>query len=81
MLNPITHQPKIIVSHRCTGLISECGGGPSPVDGGGAWRRDDNGKIIDKWNHSTKALTYLIMQLFGFVENRRSPFGVIKVKR
>jgi len=72
MPNPITKQPKLIVSTRCKGLIAECGGGPSPVDQGGAWVRGENGKIVDKWNHATKAVAYWLMNRYGFSRQERT---------
>ena len=80
MPNPITGLPKLIVSHRCQGLIAECGGGVSPIENGGAWVRNESGKIVDKFDHSAKALTYWLMQRYGFTE-RRLALPKIRVKR
>ena len=55
------------VNFTCAGLISECGGGRSPVFGGGSWVRDENtGKLIDRNNHSIKALGYFLSLRFGY---------------
>ncbi len=66
-VNPVTNKPKLFVNHSCKGFIAECGGGKSPVMGGGVWLRDANtGKPIDKNNHACKALGYLLLNRFGY---------------
>ncbi len=66
-VNPVTNKPKMFVNYSCRGFIAECGGGKSPVQGGGAWLRDTKtGKIIDRNNHSTKAVSYWIVNNFGY---------------
>jgi hypothetical protein len=66
-VNPVTNRPKLFVNHTCRGFIAECGGGKSPVFGGGSWLRDVNtGKIIDRNNHSTKAVTYWLVNRYGY---------------
>lgn len=59
--------PGIFVDHKCKGFIAECGGGRSPVAGGGPWLRDiHTGRPIDKDNHATKAVTYWLVNKFGY---------------
>lgn len=68
-VNPITHKPKVLVHHTAKGFISECGGGRSPVEGGGAWLRDSNtGKPLDKNNHAVKAFYYWLVNKVGYVK-------------
>ncbi len=68
-VNPITHKPKVLVHHTAKGFISECGGGRSPVEGGGAWLRDPNtGKPLDKNNHAVKAFYYWLVNKVGYVK-------------
>jgi len=70
-VNPLTGKPKILINHTCHGFIAECGGGPSPVNGGGMWLRDPNThKPIDANNHITKALAYYIVNRYGYSTNR-----------
>lgn len=69
-VNPLIGKPKIYFNPGCAGFISECGGGKSPV-GGGAWMRDKNlSRPIDKNNHSSKALIYYLVDLFGYTEKK-----------
>ena len=65
--HPISGRPGIIVDPQCRGFISECGGGKSPVDGGGIWMRDKNTlKPLEKNNHAVKALIYYLSNKYGF---------------
>lgn len=74
LVNPLTNQPLLHINARCTGLISEMGGCPSPLTGQTAvyrWKEDREGNVVgevpeDKWNHSCKALAYGIVDLFGY---------------
>jgi len=74
IINPKTGQSLLHINSRCTGLISELGGAPNPITGQTAvyqWKTDKEGNVIgdtpdDKNNHSIKALTYGIINLFGF---------------
>ena len=78
-VNPVTNRPGVYINHVCRGLIAECGGGKSPVSGGGAWTRDINtGKIIDRDNHSCKAFIYWAVNRYGYtVAAQRSSYEPI----
>ena len=73
-LDPSTHQPKIVISPRCQGLLSELGFAPNPFDGQTKvykWKTDRDGNIVgnqpeDKYNHSVKALIYGLVNRFGY---------------
>lgn len=69
-INPTSGRPRLRVHPFCRGLISEMGGGPSPVDGGGPWlrvpHRDGYGQPESRNNHSCMALAYLLAGPFGF---------------
>ena len=70
-VNPLTNKPKILINHTCHGFIAECGGGKSPVNGGGMWLRDPNThKPIDANNHITKAMAYFLVNRYGYTANR-----------
>ena len=72
--HPITGQPGIVVDSKCQGLIAECGGGKSPVDGGGIWMRDKNTlQPLKKNDHACKALIYYLSNKYGFVGVRKTP--------
>ena len=72
--HPVTGQPGIVVDPKCTGFISECGGGRSPVANGGLWMRDKNTlKPIEKNNHACKALAYYLSNKYGFSGLTRTP--------
>ena len=72
--HPTTGQPGILIDPKCRGLISECGGGKSPVESGGIWMRNKNTlKPIDRNNHACKALAYYLSNKWGFVGERRTP--------
>ena len=62
--NPNTGRPRLSIHPRCLGLISEMGGGPSPIPDGGPWmrfeHRDGLGPPMRKNDHSCKALAYLL---------------------
>ena len=71
--HPITGQPGIIVDPKCRGFISECGGGKSPVDGGGIWMRDKNTyQPLERNNHACKAMIYGLVNKYGFRGPRKS---------
>lgn len=77
--HPVTKQPQLYIDHSCKGIISECGGGRSPVDGGGAWLRDKNtGKPLKKNNHACKAIYYLLVDRFGYMTIKRQKVGVVQ---
>ena len=66
--HPVTKKPQLFINYICRGIISELGGGKSPVDGGGAWLRDKNTlKPIPRNNHALKAMIYLLIDRFGYV--------------
>lgn len=63
---------KMYVNHTCKGFIAECGGGPSPVAGGGPWIRNPNTGEISKENcHSTKAVIYWLVSRFGYTPTNK----------
>ena len=63
-INPKTGRPRLRISPKCVGLISEMGGGPSPVPGGGAWKF--KGGVAEARNdHACKALAYGLVHHFG----------------
>jgi hypothetical protein len=65
-VDPVTKKPGLYVDVSCRGFIAECGGGQSPVPGGGAWLRDSLGKLVDRNNHSTKAVIYWLVDRYGY---------------
>jgi hypothetical protein len=66
-VNPLNNRVKVHVDCKARGFISECGGGKSPLNGGGPWLRDlHTGKEIDRDNHACKAIIYLIVNRFGY---------------
>jgi hypothetical protein len=66
-VNPLNNRVKLHADYKCKGFISECGGGKSPLYGGGPWLRDMNtGKEIDKNNHACKSIIYLLVNRFGY---------------
>jgi hypothetical protein len=74
-VNPLNGRPKLYVNSNCWGFISECGGGKSPVQGGGAWTRDANtGKALDRNNHATKSYIYWHANKIGFTP-RSTEYG------
>ena len=84
--DPLNGHPKILVSPKAVGLLSEFGAAPNPFDGQTRvykWKTDRDGNIVgqtpeDKYNHGVKALIYGIVDRFGygFVRDRER----IKVK-
>jgi hypothetical protein len=77
-IHPVTGRAGFYVDSKCKGFIAECGGGKSPVQGGGAWIRDiKTNKIIDANNHSIKAFIYWLINRYGYV-GRKSE--IIKLK-
>jgi hypothetical protein len=70
-VNPVTGRPKMYINTSCRGLIAECGGGKSPVQGGGAYIRDiRTGKLIDANNHAFKAFVYWAVNRFGYTATK-----------
>ena len=62
--NPNTGNARLRIHPRCHGLISEMGGGESPVPDGGPWLRYESptglGPPMRKNDHASKALGYLL---------------------
>uniref|UniRef100_A0A6H1ZI18 Putative terminase n=1 Tax=viral metagenome TaxID=1070528 RepID=A0A6H1ZI18_9ZZZZ len=74
IINPKTGQSLLRINSRCKGLISEFGGCPSPITnqtGVYRWKTDKDGNVLgdtpdDRNNHAIKALSYGLVDLFGF---------------
>lgn len=65
--HPITGKPGIYIDPKLRGFIAECGGGKSPVDGGGIWMRDKHtNKPLDRDDHACKTWMYYVLDKFGF---------------
>lgn len=65
--HPVTGKAGIIVDPKARGFIAECGGGRSPVDGGGVWmRHKDTNAPLDKNNHACKAIIYLLANKYVY---------------
>ena len=62
--NPNTGNARLRIHPRCAGLISEMGGGESPVVDGGPWLRYEShtglGPPMRKNDHASKAIGYLL---------------------
>lgn len=66
--HPVTGKPLLFVDKKCRGIISEWGGGRSPVHGGGAWLRDKNtNRPLKKNDHASKAVYYMLVDKMGYV--------------
>lgn len=75
-VDPIVGKPKLFINQTCKGIISEMGGGRSPVPGGGAWLRDKNtNRPLKKNNHAAKALIYLLVNNYGYITVETAPVG------
>lgn len=76
---PHTLAPRLLISTKCAGLLSELGARPSPLTGRMQtykWKTDEAGDIqgkapMDQYNHSIKALTYWLIDRYGFVKTQR----------
>ena len=85
--DPVSNAPKIVFNPVCSGVLSEFGAVPSPLDGqtrAYRWRIDRDGNIVgetpeDKNNHGVKAVVYGLVDKFGYghIGNK----SLIKVKR
>lgn len=76
--HPISGRSGIIVDPKCRGFIAECGGGKSPVDGGGIWMRDKNTlKPLERNDHAAKSLIYYLSNKYGFTGPRK-PLGPMR---
>lgn len=90
-INPIDGQPRMLIRPHCVGLISEFGGCPNPFTGEGqpySWKRDRTGIVVghqpeDKNNHAIKAMTYGVVDKFGYVthSNRITPVHSLGQRR
>lgn len=86
-VDPKHHRPKMVISPKCKGVLSEFGTAPNPFDGQTRvykWKTDRDGNVVgnqpeDKYNHGIKALIYGLIDRFGYshIEN----MDRIKVKR
>ena len=79
-VHPITGRAGIIIDPKARGLISECGGGRSPVEGGGVWmRHKDTLRPLEKNDHACKAMIYLLANKFMWTgkESRYKPLKLI----
>ena len=63
-INPTTGRPRLRISPKCQGLITEMGGGVAPVHGIGRWKIK-NGKPELRNDHACKALSYGLLEKFG----------------
>ena len=67
-------EPKLIISPKCKGLLSEFGAAANPFDGQTKvyqWKIDRDGNVVgnqpqDKYNHGIKALIYGLINHFGY---------------
>jgi len=64
-INPITGRARLQIHPSCPGLISEMGGGPSPLEGGGTWVRSKEGRPKNSNNHSSTALGFGLIGAYG----------------
>ncbi len=72
--DPLFHEPKIVFSLKCEGVLSEFGAMPNPIDGETKvyrWKTDRDGNIIgsvpdDRYNHGIKALIYGLVDNYGY---------------
>ena len=67
----LTDRPYLHINSQCPGIISEMGGGASPVINGGRWIMK-NGKPVKANNHACQALAYWLLAQFG----AKKPFGM-----
>ena len=78
-IDDISHQPRLIIDPRCSGIISEFGAGPNPDDDklrAYTWGTDRNGNVVgkvpeDKYNDAIKAMTYGLIDRFGFTHSTK----------
>ena len=85
--NPITGRPKVVFSPRCVGILSELGATVSPFDRQRhvySWGTDKAGVVygtvpIDRWNDGIKAMTYFMVDHFGYTGAAisRQPHAII----
>ena len=85
-VHPITGAPKVVFDPRCKGILSELGAYPDPFDGQTrvyAWKMDREGNVIggepeDRYNDGIKALTYGLVEHFGYVTGPSSQEFVMR---
>ena len=85
-LDPLEKRPRLVVSSRCKGLLSEFGAAPNPDDGqlrAYQWKTDRDGNIVgeepdDKNNHALKALIYWMVSEFGYVMGTTRQFAQVR---
>ena len=74
--NPNTGRARLRIHPRCTGIVSEMGGGPSPVPDGGSWMRYEHGNGLGvpmrKNDHACKALGYLLAGPYSWLASARA---------
>jgi hypothetical protein len=74
--NPNTGRARLRIHPQCKGLISEMGGGPSPVLDGGPWMRYESptglGAPMRKSDHASKALGYLLAGPYSYLASERA---------
>jgi len=88
-VNPITNLPGLFINTKCTGLISELGGCPNPIDNTTRvykWRMDRDGNVVgevpdDKNNDACKALAYGLVDMLGYTQKHRAPIKTFTPKR
>ncbi len=80
LVHPKTLSPRLHINARCLGLISEFGGCPNPITnqtGVYQWKKDRDGQVQgespeDRNNHAIKALTYGLVDRFGYTQAKRN---------
>lgn len=82
--NPQTGKPGVIISPSCVGLLCELGLGPAPLEFKGmrGWsyppQRGGHQTAlvpIDEFNDACKALSYGLVDNFGYADDLRAPLG------
>jgi hypothetical protein len=76
-VNPSTQLPWLAINPKCTGILSEFGAVPSPFDGQDRayrWKMNREGGVAgespeDRYNHGIKAITYGLVDHFGYVHS------------
>ena len=86
-----TNVPRIVFNPRCKGILSEFGAGTSPFpqfEGqirAYRWKTDRDGNVVgetpdDRYNHAIKAVTYGLVEAFGYVM-KKDLASKVKVQR
>jgi hypothetical protein len=87
-VNPLTGTAGLLINTACTGLISELGGCPNPIDGTTRvykWKMDKGGTVVgdvpeDKNNDACKALSYGLVDMLGFTPKKQAKAKLIRAK-